>query len=338
MIRLNNGNPFLSPSLLMFALSFCVLSQAYGREELRSTAEQKDYINKLKKELLQIKKDLVTLETNKEKPAVVPTPAPSIPKIGSKTLSPSPLILKRSTAISATKEDLRRIRKGLLELQGGKTTETAEQEPSLETRLPVRKVVKVRQHNNYFLFVNPGIAFAQDREYSLPSGDKAILGTHTGLDISIAFGGQLGSWTIGPEIGYRRIGYKHFTLSTVPIPFDATGDSTSYSFALYGGRDFTLGHSWNLHSALTLGVTSRYDTFTLPDVPDPRIAPPDPDFPYQQSDDDLLFQGSIRTALEYAFSDLCSAHLGYRFSYVDNLGDFGSLLVHQAELGLRLNL
>jgi hypothetical protein len=329
MIRLNNGNPFLSPSLLMFALSFCVLSQAYGREDLRSTAEQKDYINKLKKELLQIKKDLVTLETNNEKPAGTPELSPTIPEVSDKTLSQSPLILKRSTTISATKEDLRRIRKGLLELQGGNATEPYKQEPSLETNIPVRRVGKVRQQNNYFLFVNPGIAFAQDREYSLPSGDKAILGTHTGLDISIAFGGQLGSWTIGPEIGYRRIGYKHFTLSTVPIPFDATGDSTSYSFALYGGRDFSITHFWKLHGGISLGVVSRHETFTV-QLPSPP--------PVQIADDGPRFQGSIRMALEYAFSDLCAAHLGYRFTYLDDLREFDSMPIHQAELGLRLNL
>jgi hypothetical protein len=30
--------------------------------------------------------------------------------------------------------------------------------------------------------------------------------------------------------------------------------------------------------------------------------------------------------------------LGYRFTYVDDLEDFDSLLVHQAELGLRWKL
>ncbi|MDA1048777.1 MAG: hypothetical protein O3A82_17860 [Verrucomicrobia bacterium] len=332
MIRLNNGNPFLSPSLLMFALSFCVLSQAYGREDLRSTAEQKDYINKLKKELLQIKKDLVTLETNNEKPAGTPELSPTIPEVSDKTLSQSPLILKRSTSISATKEDLRRIRKGLLELQGGKTTETAEQEPSLETSLPVRKVVKVRQHNNYFLFVNPGIAFAQDREYSQAvSHHKSFLETRAGLELSIAFGGQIGPWTIGPEIGYRRLGYK--SISTPSLPFNTkteTGNSTSYFFALYSGRDIALSHQLNLNLGVSLGVANINETFTF-EIPGSFTS-------HNATEEGSRFQGSIRTAIEYAFSDLCSAHLGYRFSYVNDIGDFGSLLVHQAELGLRLNL
>jgi hypothetical protein len=324
MIRLNNGNPFLSPSLLIFALSLCVLSQGHGREDIRSAAEQKDYINKLKKELLQIKKDWVTLETNNEKPAGTPKLSPTIPKIGSKTLSPSPLILKRRTAISATKEDLRRIRKGLLELQGGKTTEAAKQEPSLETSVPVRRVVKVRQHGNYFLFIDHGIAFAQDRKLYAPGGPY-LLSTHTGTEFSVAFGRQLGQWTIGSEIGFRRLGYKKFIS---PLGHeDATGDSISYSFALYGGYDLTFRHSWNIHTAISLGVSKIDEKITLAHIPA---------LPITASGSN--FQGSIRTALEYAFTDLCSAHLGYRFSYVDDLGDFGSMPIHQAELGLRLNL
>jgi hypothetical protein len=54
--------------------------------------------------------------------------------------------------------------------------------------------------------------------------------------------------------------------------------------------------------------------------------------------DNLLFQGSIRMALEYAFSDLCAAHIGYRFTYLDDLREFDSMPIHQVELGLRLNL
>jgi hypothetical protein len=326
MIRLNNGNPFLSPSLLMFALSFCVLSQAYGREDLRSTAEQKDYINKLKKELLQIKKDLVTLETNNEKPAGTPELSPTIPEVSDKTLSPSPLILKRSTALSATKEDLRRIRKGLLELQGGNATETAKQKPSLETNIPVRRVGKVRQHNTYFLFVNSGIAFANERKYG---SSGLALRTRTGIDFSIAFGGQFGQWTIGPEIDYRRLGYKEAVVLALSTP--ATGASTSRTLAIYGGRDFAIGHSLNLNAGVSIGLTYRDETFTLPDVLVDGI-------PFQKADDNLLFQGSIRLALEYAFSDLCAAHFGYRFTYLDDLREFDSMPIHQAELGLRLNL
>ena len=141
----------------------------------------------------------------------------------------------------------------------------------------------------------------------------------------MAFGKQLGQWTIGPEIGFRRLGYKKF-ISTL-VHEDATGDSISYSLALYGGYDLTFSHSWNIHTAISLGVSKIDEKITLTHIPV---------LPITASGSN--FQGSIRTALEYAFSDLCSAHLGYRFSYVDDIGDFGSMPIHQAELGLRLNL
>lgn len=309
-------------------MSLWVLSQAHGQGEANSGFVRENHVNELKRGLVQIKQELETLEPNNERPAVAPPLSSTNPKTGSKTVSQPPVIFKRTAAISEVKEDLRLIRQGLLELQEEETTEPHKLEPSPETSVPVRRVVKVRQRNNYFLFVNPGIVFAQDREYTEFSGGKTILETHNGLDLSITFGGKFDSWSIGPEIGFRRIGYKHAILSTSPIPFNATGDSTSYSFALYGGRDFSIGHHWNLHAALSLGVASRHETFTIHD----------PALSFKKSDDGPRFQGSIRMAIEYAFSNLCAAHIGYRFTYVDDLRDFDSMPIHQAELGLRLNL
>ena len=186
----------------------------------------------------------------------------------------------------------------------------------------MRSIVKVRQRGNYFLFITSGIAFADERKY----GTSGIsLRTRTGIDFSIAFGGQFGQWTIGPEIDYRRLGYKEAVFGALSTP--ATGASTSRTLAIYGGRDFAIGHSLNLHAGVSIGLTYRDETFTLPSVSATPTA-----------DDDLLFQGSIRMALEYAFSDLCAAHIGYRFTYLDDLREFDSMPINQAELGLRLNL
>ena len=132
-----------------------------------------------------------------------------------------------------------------------------------------------------------------------------------------------------PEIDYRRLGYKEAVVLALSTP--ATGASTSRTLAIYGGRDFAIGHSLNLNAGVSIGLTYRDETFTLPDVLVAGI-------PFQKADDNLLFQGSIRMALEYAFSDLCAAHFGYRFTYLDDLREFDSMPIHQAELGLRLNL
>ena len=141
----------------------------------------------------------------------------------------------------------------------------------------------------------------------------------------MAFGGQLGPWTIGPEISFRRLAYKKFIVPG--STYDATGDSNSYSLALYGGYDLSFKQAWNIHTAISIGISKSDEKITLTHFTVPTYAA-----------SGSHFQGSIRMALEYAFSDLCAAHIGYRFTYLDDLREFDSMPIHQAELGLRLNL
>ena len=322
MIRHINTPPLLRLSFQMLIFSIYLVSRSHGQEEPNSGFVREQHVNELKRELVQIKKDLQTLQPNNERPAVAPALSSTIPEVSSKKVSPNPLVLKRTAAIIEVQDDLHLIRQGLLELQADKTTEPSKQKISFESNLPVRSVFKVSPRGNYFLFVNSGIAFANERKYGT-SG--LALRTRTGIDFSIAFGGQFGQWTIGPEIDYRRLGYKEAVFGAFSTP--ATGASTSRTLAIYGGRDFAMGHSLNLHAGVSIGLTYRDESFTLPSVSTTPTA-----------DDDLLFQGSIRMAIEYVFSDLCSAHFGYRFTYLDDLREFDSMPIHQAELGLRLNL
>jgi hypothetical protein len=322
MIRRLNKIPLLRLSFQTFAFSIYLISQAHGQGEVNSGFVRENHVSELKQGLVQIKKGLETLEVNNQRPAVAPPRSSTNPKAVIKTASQPPIVLKRTAAIREVKEDLRLIRQGLLELQEEETTEPDKLESSVKTRPPHRNVVKVQSHGRYFLFVNTGIAFANERKYG---SSGLALRTRTGIDFSIAFGGQFGQWTIGPEIDYHRLGYKEAVFGPLSTP--ATGASTSRTLAIYGGRDFPIGHSLNLHGGVSIGLTYRDETFTLPSISDTPTA-----------DDDLLFQGSIRLALEYAFSDICSAHLGYRFSYIDDLREFDSMPIHQAELGLRLNL
>jgi len=324
MIRSIRKTPLIRLSFQAFVFSIYLISRSHGQDEPNKGFVREQYVNELKRELIQIKKDLETLQPNNERPAVDPALSLTIPEVSSKKASPNPLVLKRTAAIIEVKDDLHLIRQGLLKLQAEKATEPSKQKISLESNFPVRSIVKVRQRGDYFLFINHGIAFAQDRELDAPGGPH-FLSTHTGTEFSVAFGGQLGQWTIGPEIGFRRLGYKKFIS---PLGHeDVTGDSISYSLALYGGYDLTFRHSWNIHTAISLGVSKIDEKITLTYIPA---------LPITASGSN--FQGSIRTALEYAFSNLCSAHLGYRFSYVEDIGDFDSMPIHQAELGLRLNL
>jgi hypothetical protein len=328
MIRSIHKTPLIRLSFQMFVFTIYLVSRSHGQEEPNSGFVREKHVNELKRELIQIKKDLQTLQPNNERPAVAPALSSTIPEVSSKKVSQNPPVLKRTAAIIEVKDDLHLIRQGLLELQAEKATEPSKQKIILESNFPVRSIVKVRQRGDYFLFINSGIAFADEREYGT-SG--LALRTRTGIDFSIAFGGQFGQWTIGPEIDYRRLGYKEAVFGPRSTP--ATGASTSRTLAIYGGRDFAVGHSLNLNAGVSLGITYRDETFTLPDVTDPFT-----NSPFQKADDNLLFQGSIRMALEYAFSDLCAAHIGYRFTYLDDLREFDSMPIHQVELGLRLNL
>ena len=324
MIRRLNIFPLLRLSFQMLIFSIYLVSRSHGQEEPNSGFVRENHVNELKRELVQIKKDLQTLQPNNERPAVAPALSPTIPAVSSKKVSPNPLVLKRTTAIIEVKDDLHLIRQGLLELQAEKTTEPSKQKISLENNLPVRSVIKVRSRGNYFLFINPGIAFTKDREFAAPGG-PSLLSTHTGTAFSMAFGGQLGPWTIGPEISFRRLAYKKFIVPG--STYDATGDSNSYSLALYGGYDLSFKQAWNIHTAISIGISKSDEKITLTHFTVPTYAA-----------SGSHFQGSIRMALEYTFSDLCSAHLGYRFSYIDDLREFDSMPIHQAELGLRLNL
>jgi hypothetical protein len=309
----------------MFVFTIYLVSRSHGQEAPNSGFVREKHVNELKRELIQIKKDLQTLQPNNERPAVAPALSSTIPEVSSKKVSQNPPVLKRTAAIIEVKDDLHLIRQGLLKLQAEKATEPSKQKIILESNFPFRSIVKVRQRGDYFLFINSGIAFADERKYG---ASGLALRTRTGIDFSIAFGRQFGPWTIGPEIDYRRLGYKEAVLGARSTP--VTGASTSRTLAIYGGRDFAIGHSLNLNAGVSLGITYRDETFTVP-------LPP-PDAPVQIADDGPRFQGSIRLALEYDFSKLCSAHLGYRFSYVEDLREFDSMPIHQAELGLRLNL
>jgi len=324
MIRSIRKTPLIRLSFQAFVFSIYLISRSHGQEEPNTGFVREKHVNELKRELIQIKKDLQTLQPNNERLAVDPALSSTIPDVSSKKISQNPPALKRATAIIEVKDDLHLIRQGLLKLKAEKTTEPSKQKISLESNFPVRSILKVRPRGNYFLFINPGIAFTKDREFAAPGG-PSLLSTHTGTAFSMAFGGQLGPWTIGPEISFRRLAYKKFIVPG--STYDATGDSNSYSLALYGGYDLSFKQVWNIHTAISIGISKSDEKITLTHFTVPTYAA-----------SGSHFQGSIRMALEYAFSDLCAAHIGYRFTYLDDLREFDSMPIHQAELGLRLNL
>jgi hypothetical protein len=287
-------------------------------------------ISSLSEELILIEKELLRLGREQERKSSVQKPPATIPLAIDKT-TPTPLsVSPQSKNISSLSEELILIEKELAEIKKAEENRKSKQvQPTPRITPRAKNVVIVRPSGNYFLLLNSGIAFAKDREFA--ASYASLLRTRPGVELSVAFGRQFGPWTIGPEIGYRRLEYKQFIVQGLPTSsfssIDATGNSSSYSLAMFVGRDFQLGHSWHLHSGVSLGVSESDECFSIP-------VPLVPTFTADGSN----FQGSIRTGLEYDFSDLCAAYLGYRFTYVDDLEEFDSLLVHQAELGLHWKL
>ena len=328
MIRSIRKTPLIRLSFQAFVLTIS-LANTFAQTGTTVRNGRESSLSALKQELLELEEALVELRMKEKQEPKSADSFPSIPKTPKPNITPSNRDTNRAESINSLRTDLDAIENGLTTFKGTETDNFPGVKPDIEV-ITVRRKQVVLKHkpSKYFLFVNPGIAFSQDREFTLDSGDKAILETHNGLDLSIAFGRQFGSWSIGPEIGFRRIGYKNFILYSDRN--NATGDSTSYSFALYGGRDFSITHFWKLHGGISLGVASRHETFTVPLLP--------PFAPVQIADNGPRFQGSIRLALEYDFSKLCSAHLGYRFSYVEDLRDFDSMPIHQAQIGMRFRL
>jgi len=163
---------------------------------------------------------------------------------------------------------------------------------------------------------------------------KAQLETKTGSGLSVAIGRQTENWTLGAEFGYFRQGYDTFNFFPNPLE-TASGDSRNYSFSLFVGRDFQLNHSWRIHARATLGFALRHEALgsaTLQAAFDPNYN----DFPIR--DEGACFQGSTGIQVDYAFSDLCSTYLGYRFTYVNELRHFDAMPINMVELGLRWNL
>ena len=153
MIRSIRKTPLIRLSFQAFVFSIYLISRSHGQEEPNTGFVREKHVNELKRELIQIKKDLQTLQPNNERLAVDPALSSTIPDVSSKKISQNPPALKRATAIIEVKDDLHLIRQGLLKLKAEKTTEPSKQKISLESNFPVRSILKVRPRGNYFLFI-----------------------------------------------------------------------------------------------------------------------------------------------------------------------------------------
>jgi len=235
-----------------------------------------------------------------------------------------------TNAIRVVGRELSQIENNLLNLSrdGGKPPPEFSSVP--QRTVPRDKLLSLRPRGSYFLFVNPGISLVNDRKYYFQSNVLELQANH-GYHFSTAAGKQFGSWSLGVEIGHRRFEYDtaSFPVSGFAAPPLVNGDSRSNYFTIIGGYDVAISKSWNLRSSLALGVAKSEEEFTI-------IFPSSYVSVGNESKSHL--QGSAGLALEYAFSQMCAVQLGYRFTYLSEMGSYEALPINQLELGLRWSL
>ncbi len=329
----------LLPLLASFAF---VLASAYRVQGQTTNPERAASIQAAKDRLRLIEESLRTLGNDGSAPSVEtpPAPAPAAPPA-----SPPPETgAKPPNAVETGWERLRRIEQGLREVKQGigslrsprsglppsppfpPPPPVLSSTPVVPSAPPPALSTPSRDRGNYFLFLTPALAFGTKQDYLLPAGGNAAeLKSGSGLAANLAFGRRFDAWKLGVEFGYRRLPYDTFTLPAAGS-YVASGDSTSYSLSLHGGRDFPVSPNLNLRTGVSLGVADRREHFTLPGLGTPFTA------------DGSRFHGSLQTSLEYFFGPRCSILFGYRFTYLHSFDSFDSLPLHQAELGLNWDL
>ena len=313
---------FLFLLILRMVLPFCIFVPTFGQVKKQSNA-----FEMVSQELQLIEKGLLQLKVGKPeaRKGLVENPIiPNVPPREHQSIPQKPQKSTQADAIRGAVQELQPVESNLLNLHREERRKPSEATRMPGNTIPRGKLTRLRPLGSYFLFFNPGITFSRERDYTLSTGENAVLGTDTGLDIAISFGRQIGPWALGAQVSHRRFSYTQLTLATET--YDASGDSTSFSFSLYGGHDLAIANSWNLHAGISLGLAKSDEAFSLTGIG--SAAP----------EDGSHFQGGLGIAVEYAFSDLCAAHLGYRFTYVGEVGNFASLPINQVELGLRWNL
>jgi len=231
-----------------------------------------------------------------------------------------------SNAIRVVGRELSQIEGNLLNLSRDEGKPPPEFSSVPERTVSRDQLLSLRPRGSYFLFINPGITIVNDRAYS---DDLLVLQARDGYHFSVAMGRQFGPWTLGIELGHRRFEYESGLISSVANdPLVVEGDSRSNYFSIIGGYDMAISRSWNFRVSLTAGIAKSEESLISFNGISLGL-------PNQSKSH---FQGSAGLALEYAFSQLCAAQLGYRFTYLSEMGSYDALSINQIELGLRWNL
>ena len=174
-------------------LTLCVLSPAEG--------EQSDAFQIVREELRLVEQGLNELKPLRKETRElgVENPTPVAPRTNRRIIPQPRRNSAQSNAIRAVGQELRLIENTLLNLHNEETKQPFEKKHIPENPMPRRQMGAHRPLGSYFLFFNPGITFSGEREYA----DIARLDTEKGYQLAIAFGKQIGAWTLGVEVASR---------------------------------------------------------------------------------------------------------------------------------------
>ena len=157
--------------------------------------------------------------------------------------------------------------------------------------------------------------------YSHPNGQDSLTGK-AGFSIGAIAARRFGNWSGGLRLGYLVNDYSGSVLGE-----EAYGEMEFLSLGALLGYGLPLNDKLSFESSFSLGYGSKSNDLTI-------ILPFFPEY-YHYSDSSLTFD--LGLGLDYKYSEVMSAYLGYRLMGVADNGPFERMTLHLFELGLGAN-
>jgi len=145
---------------------------------------------------------------------------------------------------------------------------------------------------------------------------------NAGFSLGVIGSRRIGNWKADLRFGYLRNEYS----GTLISPNDAVGEMELFSLSAQIGYAFPVTDTLSLSSTFGLGYGSRSNDFSF--------TPIKPIF-IRYADSSMTLD--LGLGLDYKYSELMSAYLGYRLMGVSDNGPFDRMTLHLFELGLGAN-
>ena len=171
--------------------------------------------------------------------------------------------------------------------------------------------------------LRPFVAFmAPGKTKYMYNKEQASFTENAGFSLGVIGSRRIGNWKADLRFGYLRNEYS----GTLISPNDAVGEMELFSLSAQIGYAFPVTDTLSLSSSFGLGYGSRSNDFTF--TPIKSVFK-------RYADSSMTFD--LGLGLDYKFSDVMSAYLGYRLMGVSDNGPFDRMTLHLFELGLGAN-